>query len=274
MNKPSGNPPFYRNRNWLIGFIVTLAAVLLFYYLETHPAKIQNAPEPIQGKASPTAQVGAVLATPQPETGWKAGITFTAPGELPSDLLRVGEEVWIFTEEGKKLARVNLKGEVLSETALEGVCGKATWDGEAVWCTNMSAEVSKVDPETGRVLEKFETDTERIQSIAWDGESLWLLVQRGSLASYDRTGKLLDHSRVGSYGFARDLAFKEDGLWVVYIPPLLAQYDASFKLVDKTDQTCGIAKGVLDYAIDWDGESLWYVDFISGQVTQCIAVNQ
>jgi hypothetical protein len=271
MNKPPGNPPFYRNRNWLIGFIVTLAAVLLFYYLQTRPSRIQNAAEPIQGQPSPTAQVGAVLATPQPETGWKAGITFTAPGTLPSDLLRVGEEVWIFTEEGKKLVRVNLKGEMLSETALEGFAAKQP--GMAGGLVHQYECGGFEDrSETGKVLSKFETDTER-KSIAWDGKSLWIMVQRAAWPVM--TGReAADTQPGGELRFARDLAFKEDGLWAVYIPPLLAQYDASFKLVNKTDATCGVTKGVLDYAIDWDGESLWYVDFISGQVTQCIAVNQ
>jgi hypothetical protein len=30
---------------------------------------------------------------------------------------------------------------------------------------------------------------------------------------------------------------------------------------------------VLDYSFDWDGESLWYVELISGQVLQCIPVD-
>ncbi len=270
MKRPEGNQPFYRNRNWLIGFVVSLAAVFLIYFLGTRPSRIRNAAEPVQAAPTLAAQGSTLPAALQPAAGWEEGISFTAPGALPSDLLRVGEEVWIFTDEGKKLARANLKGELLSETPLEGICGKAAWDGEAVWCVNMGAEVSKVDPETGKVLEKFETGTERIQSIAWDGKSLWLMGQRGDLASYDRTGKPLDNSRVGSYGFARDLAFKGDELWVVYIPPQLALFDANLKLVEKTDAACGLTKGVLDYSIDWDGESLWYVDFISGQVLQCI----
>ncbi len=87
---------------------------------------------------------------------------------------------------------------MLAETALEVICSKAAWDGEAVWCANMGANVSKVDPETGKVLEKFETDTERIQSIAWDGKSLRLMGQTGDLASYDRAGKQLERNRVAS----------------------------------------------------------------------------
>jgi hypothetical protein len=270
MDRPGGNQPFFRNRNWLIGFAVSLGAVLVFYYLETRPARVQSTPEPTQANPTPTGPVSGLPSTLQPQAKWKEGISFTAPGISPSDLLRVGEDAWIFTEEGKKLARVNLKGELLSEITLEAVCSKAAWDGEAIWCIDLGAEVTKVDPQTGRVLEKFGTDAQRIQSIAWDGKSLWVMAQRGSLASYDRAGNPLEGNRVGSYGFARDLAFKEDGLWVVYIPPQLALYDASFKLVEKTGTACGLSKGVLDYAIDWDGESLWYVDFISGQVLQCI----
>jgi hypothetical protein len=270
MKRSEGNQPFYRNRNWLFGFVVSLSAVFLIYYLGTRPSRMRNAAEPVQGNPTLAAQGSALPATLQPAAGWEEGITFIAPGPLPSDLLRVGEEVWIFAEEGKKLVRVNLKGEILSETPLEGVCSKAAWDDEALWCANMGAEVLKVDPETGKVLEKFETDTERIQSIAWDGKSLWLMTQRGSLASYDRAGKQLESRRVGSYGVARDMAFKEDELWVVYIPPQLTLYDASFKLIEKTDAACGITQDVLDYSIDWDGQSLWFLDFISGRVLQCI----
>src|SRR5512139_583333 len=102
MKRPAGNQPFYRNRNWLIGFVVSLVAVFLVYYLGTRPPRIQNAPEPLQGNRTPAAQGNALPATLQPEARWKEGISFTAPGASPSDLLRVGEEVWIFTEEGKR----------------------------------------------------------------------------------------------------------------------------------------------------------------------------
>jgi hypothetical protein len=273
MKKPARNQPFYNNRNWQTGFVVSLVAVLVIYALVARPKTDRDVTEPVQEVPIQTVQVSSLPATALPETGWKEGLSFTAPGSLPSDLLRVGEEVWIFSDEGKTLARVSLMGELLSETALEATCGKAAWDGEAIWCVNMDAVVSKVDPQTGKLLEQFETEVERIQSVAWDGGSLWLMEQRGSIASYDRAGKQLESSRVGSYGFARDLAWKGNEVGVVYIPPQLALYDANFKLVERTNSACGLSQGVLDYSIDWDGESLWFLDFISGKVQQCLPLD-
>lgn len=173
----------------------------------------------------------------------------------------------------EKLVKLNLKGEVQSETALEILCSKAAWDGEAIWCVNTSENVSKVDPATGKELGKFATGIESIQSIAWDGNSLWLLGPTGRLARYDRSGEQKELKRVGDYGFARDLAWMGLELWVVYIPPQLVHYDANFNPVEKTTTSCGLTKGVLDYAIDWDGKSLWFLDFISAQVLQCVREN-
>jgi hypothetical protein len=55
--------------------------------------------------------------------------------------------------------------------------------------------------------------------------------------------------------------------------PQLVHDDASLKSIQKETSSCGLTKGVLDYAIDWDGESLWFVDFISAQILQCIPVD-
>ena len=273
MNEPAEKRPFYKEPSWVIGFVVSMAAVVGFYFFVIRPAQIRGFTQPTQIATVPAGQVSALPGTVQPGSRWTEGITFTAPGSLPSDLLRVGEEVWVFTEEGKQLARLNLKGEVQSETALEILCSKAAWDGEAVWCVNTSEYVSKVDPETGKELNKFATGNDNIQSIAWDGNSLWLLGPTGGLARYNRNGERKELKGVGDFGFARDLAWMGSELWVVYIPPLLVHYDANLKSVEKTSSSCGLTKGVLDYAIDWDGKSLWFLDFISAQVLQCVREN-
>jgi hypothetical protein len=267
MKEPIEKKPFYRDRNFLTGFVFSMVIVLVFFLFVARPARLKAQQ---QSTALPN-QPGLAAGTEQPG-GWQAGITFIAPGSLPSDLLRVGNEVWIFTDEGKKLAKLDLSGVRQSEIMLETLCSKAAWDGEAVWCTDMGNVVAQLDAATGKVLLKFDIETDSTQSIAWDGESLWLMTQTGSLASFDRSGKELETKKVGKNGFARDLAWVGDELWVVHIPPLLVRYDAQLKEIEKKDSFCGLTQGILDYSIAWDGESLWFLDFISGQVTQCSPV--
>ena len=105
------------------------------------------------------------------------------------------------------------------------------------------------------------------------GNDLWLMTQAGSLASYDRSGKNLETWKVAKNGFARDLAWVGDELWVAHIPPLLVRYDAQLKQIERMSTFCGLTQGLLEYSIEWDGESLWFLDFISGQVTQCSPVD-
>jgi len=273
MKKPADKKPFYLDFNWLLGFVFSMAAVIGFFYLVVRPTQMRNSTKPTQTETAQAGQKKPLQGTLQINPAWKEGITFTAPGSLQSDLLRVGDEVWVFPDEGKKLVRMNLKGEVLAEATLEVMCSKAAWDGEVLWCINTSANVSKMDPTTGKELWKFDTGTESIQSIAWDGKSLWLMVQNGRMARYDQAGAQLELKRVADYGFARDLAWMGEELWVVYIPPQLVLYDAKFNPVEKTTVACGLTQGVLEYSIDWDGKSLWFLDFISGQILQCIPGN-
>jgi hypothetical protein len=56
---------------------------------------------------------------------------------------------------------------------------------------------------------------------------------------------------------------------VAHIPPLLVRYDAQLKQVEKKDSFCGLTQVLLEYSIEWDGESLWFLDYLSGQVMQC-----
>ena len=269
MKKKTERKPFYRDRNWLTGFIFSLVAVLLIYYLAVQSGRMEDATRSDQ---SDTKQASSLEGTAQPKAGWKEGVAFTAPGKLPSDLLRVDDEVWVFTDEGKKLERLTLEGKLLSEITLEVLCSKAAWDGETVWCVNMSTVVSRVNPETGVKMEEFDSGSESIQSIAWDGESLWLMGKTGGLARYERSGEQIERKRVADYGFARDLAWTGEELWVVYIPPQLVRYDRAFKVIEKTSVACGLSEDLLEYSIDWDGESLWFLDFISARTLQCVPV--
>jgi hypothetical protein len=268
MKEPAGKKPFYMDRNFLVGFGFSLVIVVLYFFLVAPPARLNS-----QQTSTPQPGQPVQTSTPQQNGGWQPGITFTAPGSSPSDLLKTGDEIWIFTEEGKKLTRVNLAGKLQSETTLETLCSKAAWDGEALWCTEMSSRVTRLDAATGKWMGAFETEIESVQAIAWDGESLWLMTQGGGLGKYDRDGKQLESWQVGKFGFARDLVWAGGELWVAHIPPLLVQYDAQLKQVAQKDSFCGLSQGLLEYAIDWDGESLWFLDYISGQVTQCLLVD-
>lgn len=265
MKEPVEKKPFYRDRNFLTGFVFSMVIVVVFFLLVARPARLKEQQQPTALPNQPRLAEGA----DQPG-GWQAGITFIAQGSFPSDLLRVGDEVWIFTDEGKKLAKLDLNGERRSEVALEFLCSKAAWDGEALWCTDMSNVVAKVDADTGKILVKFVIETDGTQSIAWDGENLWLMTQGGGLGEFDRSGKQVESNHVGKFGFARDLAWVSGELWVAYIPPLLVRYDAQLEQIEKKDSFCGLTQGLLEYSIAWDGESLWFLDYISGRISQCL----
>ena len=166
MKKPIKKTPFYRDRSFLFGFVFTMVIVVGFFFLVARPARMKDqqelTPQPNQQGQASLYRAAWRLAKPE--------LPLSRPGGFPSDLLRVGDEVWIFTDEGKKLAKLDLNGEMRSEVVLEFLCSKAAWDGESVWCTDMSSSVAQMDAATGKVLVKFDTETEIIQSIAWDGE--------------------------------------------------------------------------------------------------------
>jgi hypothetical protein len=268
MKEPVEKKPFYRDRNFLTGFVFSMVVVVVFFLFVARPARLKEQQQPTPQPGEP-----GQAAAPEQPAGWQPGISFAAPGGSPSDLLKVGVELWIFTDEGKKLVRVDLNGNNLSEITLEALCSKAAWDGKAVWCTELGPRVTQLDAATGKLLQAFETEIESIQSIAWDGENLWLMTQGGGLGEYDRSGKQVEASHVGKFGFARDLAWVSGELWVAYIPPLLVRYDAQLEQIEKKDSFCGLTQGLLEYSIAWDGESLWFLDYLSGQITQCLPVD-
>ncbi len=41
MKRSQEKKPFYLNRNWVIGFVVSLAAVFVFYFLESRPSECE-----------------------------------------------------------------------------------------------------------------------------------------------------------------------------------------------------------------------------------------
>jgi hypothetical protein len=270
MNEFRDPRPFYRDPGWILGFVFSMVVVIVIYFLVIRPAQVRqkmhvssaNTPQAVSGQQQP--------GTEQPGEGWQEGISFMAPGTMPTDLLRVGEEVWVLADNGQILYRLTLSGDLISELTLTTPCLKAAWDGQVLWCINTSLNVTGVDPNTGDELSNFAASVKDLQSITWDGMELWLMTLEGNLANFDRKGEQLERKGGSRYGFARDLVWAGDDLWVGYIPPVLAQMDKDLKLIKKVDPSCGIAQGTLDFAMDWDGKSLWFVDGITGRVTQCV----
>jgi hypothetical protein len=70
MGQPPEKKPFYLNRNWMIGFVVTMIAVIAYFFLVTRPRQVANA---IPTAQTPPAQVGQEVcsSTDQAGAGWK-----------------------------------------------------------------------------------------------------------------------------------------------------------------------------------------------------------
>ena len=84
MKQPAEQKPFYLNRNWVIGFVVSMVAVIAYFFLIVQPGKVTNATPTAQATTPQTGQETSAAGADQPDTGWKEGITFTTSAALPS----------------------------------------------------------------------------------------------------------------------------------------------------------------------------------------------
>ena len=220
--------------------------------------------------AAPTSTVTpAVMEMPSNLTyqDWQVQTSFPAPVAGASDILVVGDQIWVIAD---KLYRLNLKGEILDDLELGVSCERATWDGENIWCA--SDRLYKIDPATGQELSSF--DPGASLNVAWDGSDLWGVTSDGNLFSYDSSGKQLRRlaiSMPAGTGDVLDMAWMGDKLVVTYWSPWTLVFNKEFEAITSLFMQCGISSWEL--GMDSDGKSLWLIDGQSNRIYQCAPVD-
>lgn len=198
---------------------------------------------------------------------WQVGVSFPAPVAGATDILAIGDEIWVIAD---KLYRLNREGDILGEAGLSVNCWKAAWDGASIWCA--SDQIYQVDPDNGQVLSSFDPG-ERL-FIAWDGKALWGVTMEGNLFSYDRLGKQLRRLAIPmpvGVGSVEDLAWLGDKLVVTYWSPWTLVFNRDFEQIASTYEQCGLSTWELGMAAD--GQSLWLINGQSNRIYQCLPVD-
>ena len=195
--------------------------------------------------------------------------SFPAPAAGPSGIFRIGDDLGVVASRGRRLYRLNLEGDIVTEVDLPITCNNMAWDGESLWCA-LSNTVSRVDPVSGQELAKFEVDLNDVRSITWDGEALWITDMEGNLARYDGNGQRLRRLAVAVTGWPIDLAWVAGELWVADVHGNVNRFDSEFNKVGSfsLDQ-CGAGLFPYDVALYWDGASLWLADTGQNRILQC-----
>lgn len=237
----------------------------------TSSVLLPTQPKPVTGSAgtqTPLTPITVGIPEDQTNLNWQEGISFRTPGADPKDILRVGDEVFIFYSSPEDtLFRLNLQGEILSEIALSMPCDHVAWDGTAVWCAGWNSKtVYQLDPLSGAELSKLETDLE-IEAMVWKGDNLWVMDGYHNLGKYDRTGKRLQRVGLEFAYYPGDLVWVGEELWL-FSGNKVVRYDQQLDYIGEFSWQCGGN----DVSGDWDGESLWVVSPNLNRVTQCTRV--
>lgn len=122
---------------------------------------------------------------------WIQAQSFPAPGDEPTGIVRIGDDLWINVPCSNRIYRLDLAGNLLGEVEMpKPGCGPRdvglAWDGENFWGTWWDKAI-QIDADTGQALSEFGIDSQS-RSIAWDGYLLWVVDLTGNLSVYERDG--------------------------------------------------------------------------------------
>jgi hypothetical protein len=226
-----------------------------------------------------TAPTTAETPTPSSRTWlhWKRLSSFPAPGDRPTGIVRVEDQIWVSVPCDEEIYRMNLKGEILSEVTMpKPGCGPQVvgiaWDGKALWGGWWNT-VLRVDLNTGQILSQFNADDD-VDSMAWHESTLWVGNHNGNMASYNESGKRLRKFALPIEGWASGMTWVRDELWVVDVWARLWRFNDQFEKIGSfisLSQECGTSSFLQNspMGLYWDGESLWLADSVSDRIYQC-----
>ncbi len=150
---------------------------------------------------------------------------------------------------------------VVSEiTAPSGTATGLCWDGEALWVSDYSTNIWRINPANGAVLKTLTGPTTGSDGLAWDNGYLWTISGSSSdhtIYKIDTTdGSIVSQIIDPASGYAGGMTWDGSALWVSQYYSL----DKIFKIDPATQETLLVfnAPGVKPYGLAYDGTSLWH----------------
>jgi tRNA A-37 threonylcarbamoyl transferase component Bud32 len=225
-----------------------------------------------------TPSVSAETSVPNSRAwqNWTQVHSFPAPGDEPTGIVRVGDNLLVNVPCSNRIYRLDLQGNLVSELEMpKPGCGPRdiglAWDSTSLWGTWWN-EVIQIDPDTGQALSDFYADLKGC-SIAWDGSSLWVVDRSGNLSAYDRNGQRLRRLAIPVFGVVSAITWVDGELWMLDEFGKVTRFDGDFLEVGSfsLSSACGVSSfhEQKSFGLYWDGESLWVADAVNSRIYQC-----
>jgi tRNA A-37 threonylcarbamoyl transferase component Bud32 len=239
----------------------------------TAPAIPTGAPTPT---AAPSVSAETPTLTSRMWQNWTQVQSFPSPGDEPTGIVRVGDNLWVNVPCSNRIYRLDLEGNLVTELEMpKPGCGPRdvglAWDGTSLWGTWWH-EVVQIDPNTGQALSDFYADLEGC-SIAWDGSSLWVVDRAGNLSAYDLNGQRLRRLAIPVFGVVSAITWVNGELWMLDEFGKVTRFDGDFLEVGSfsLSSACGISSfhEQKSFGLYWDGVNLWVADAVNNRIYQC-----
>jgi hypothetical protein len=207
---------------------------------------------------------------------WTLIKSFPSPGDEPTGIVRVGDNLWVNVPCSNRIYRLDLAGNLVAELEMpEPGCGPRdvglAWDGTALWGTWWN-KVIKIDPDTGQKLSEFNIDLESC-SITWDGSSLWVVDRQGNLSAYDPDGRRLRRLAIPVFGVVSAITWANGEFWMLDEFGKVTRFNDDFLDVGSfsLSSTCGISSfhEQKSFGMYWDDMNLWVADAVENRIYQC-----
>lgn len=136
-----------------------------------------------------------------------------------------------------------------------GLC----WDGEALWVSDYTASIWRVDPADGAVLKTLTGPVEGSDGLAWEDGDLWTISRESSdetIYKIDTTdGSVVSQFPDPTAGFAGGLAWDGSVLWISNYYP----HELILQVNPATQETLAVfaAPGDKPFGLAYDGTTLW-----------------
>jgi serine/threonine protein kinase len=215
------------------------------------------------------------ISAPEFET-WELKDSFPSPGAGPTGIVRVGDDLWVIVPASDRIYRLNLQGEIQSETAIPAdteVGGGLAWDGATLWWGNWN-HIYQTNPATEESIRKYDAEVDIVVSLAWGEEGLWIIDRDGNLVKYDRSGERLQRLALSlDASGATGMTWAGEETWVMDLLGKVTRFNRDFAPAGSFRiEECVQGGPFYEGGLFWDGESLWMVDSDENRIFRCIPV--